>query len=311
MEKGATVGDSVRDVAFAGCDVMASHGSRKSVGAARPISGVRCGSETGNLKLEIQSKIELWEAVAALQIIQALERQGPVELIQTTNFRAQQLFSLADMKIGNDRDSAKGLLFEAARNKVEGGDEAYLRVLARENGFDDLFSMVTLARAIDALALTITEPTVVEAPKLLRYQPSEKVIVLCPFALKKELDLPSYVWKNITRLLRTYKYPLLLIGEPGKRLAAGFTESEILSDQALDTQIKALASAVLVVGVPNGFTWLATAWQKKIALLYPEEIPPKRWFWYCNDNYGRIFYQTEHVKVPIMLAGLRRLIDLL
>lgn len=137
----------------------------------------------------------------------------------------------------------------------------------------------------------------------------EKCIVMCPFGLRRELDLPVRVWRHIALFLRSYNLRLYLMGSRGERMdQAVFTESEILSEETMQDKLAILALSSLVVGVPNGWTWLATAWTRNMVILYPDGMPPRRWFPYIHDRYGRILFEAHNLQVPIVLAGLRKLI---
>ena len=135
--------------------------------------------------------------------------------------------------------------------------------------------------------------------------------MVCPFALKGDMDLPLPVWSAIIRHLLSYDIPVKLLASENRRMeSCAFYEEDILSGLPLVAQLTELASARLIVGVPNEWMWAATAWQKKLIVLYPDTQPPKRWFWYAHDNFARLLYQMHQLAPPVMLAGLRQLIGM-
>jgi ADP-heptose:LPS heptosyltransferase len=134
-------------------------------------------------------------------------------------------------------------------------------------------------------------------------------ILVCPFGIKKELDMPVAVWRAIVRHLRSYGHSVCVLGDRGQRLdVANFTESETLSEHTMMYKLTALSCATLVVGVPNAWTWAATAWATKSVILYPENVGAQKWYSFISDNFGRICYPAQQLQIPVVLAGLRKLI---
>ena len=64
----------------------------------------------------------------------------------------------------------------------------------------------------------------------------------------------------------------------------------------------------MIVGVPNAWLWMATAWEKKLIYLYPDMMATVRWFHYSSLNYGRLIYPARGIQVSAVLAGLRQMI---
>jgi hypothetical protein len=92
-----------------------------------------------------------------------------------------------------------------------------------------------------------------------------------------------------------------------------FADSDMLTRRygKLEDVLRHLASAVLILGVPNEFTWMATAFYPKMIILYPDHIPQKRWFAMHHSQFGRLGFQAHAVQIPVMLTGLRTLIRML
>lgn len=234
--------------------------------------------------VSIPASLSLWEAVATVQVLQSL---GTPVVVSGDTGDTERLFLDANLSLGTF--DGQSLAYSDAYRRVEETDRSYIEHLAK------------------ASDLEIPRFTPLKFPHV---KPSEESsIIVAPYALKKDLDLPISVWQPIIHHLRTYDKPVKLMTKRGMRLeAASFTESEILSNELMSDKLAALASATLVVGTPNEWTWLATAWERKLVILYPEHVPPQRWFWQYHDNFGRIVFQTHMLQIPVILAGLRTLI---
>lgn len=232
--------------------------------------------------VSIPASTSMWEAVASVQLLQSLN-----ESVQVNCSGQESLFTLAGFSTGEF--NATPLAYSEAYRRTEETERPYIEHLAKA-------SDIELAKF---------------APlKLPNVAPSgDASIIVAPYGLKKELDLPVSVWYPIIHHLRTYDQSVQLMAKRGMRMdAASFTEGEILSNESLADKLAALASATLVVGTPNEWTWLATAWERKLVILYPEHVPSHRWFWQYHDNFGRIVFQAHLLQIPVILAGLRILI---
>lgn len=243
--------------------------------------------------LGIDRPIELWEAVSAIQLVQAIQKTGECS-VAVVDGPGVGIFALVEDGIdiySHPQKDEKVLNFDVAYRKADQTDQPYCYTLAKENGFE--------------LEL--------DCPQFPKIQPTQDAgIIVCPFGLKNELDLPLEIWKHIIKQLRTYGESVMLLGDPGQRMdSASFTEGENLSEWALLAKIQALASAKLVVGVPNAWTWIATAWEKDLVYFYPDSIPPRRWFPFISNHFGRIGYESRDLKAPTVLAGLRKMISVL
>lgn len=139
-------------------------------------------------------------------------------------------------------------------------------------------------------------------------------IVICLFEAYEAFKLPWTVKKAIIKHCTTYGVPVYLLGRPGQRADySPFTEGSILSDRPLQEKLEALASARLVLGVPNEWTWLATAWDKKVIVLHPDDMPHERWFGFdvAPRTLARLLVTWSQLQIPVILAGLRRLIEIM
>lgn len=137
-------------------------------------------------------------------------------------------------------------------------------------------------------------------------------IIVAPFGLKAELDLPSGVWRELAKNLRSYDLPVRLLGRRGQRQdGSSYTEGEQLSDLSIEEKLQAIASADLIVGTPNEWMWSASAWKKKQLLFYPEHLPQKRWGWWEGDEFGRIMFQSHQLHVSVILATMNKMINML
>lgn len=135
-------------------------------------------------------------------------------------------------------------------------------------------------------------------------------IVVCPYTFQRDLELPVPAWHAIITMLRMFGEPVYLLSGPGQRFdSAKFAENQIISEENIMEKLAILATARLIVGVPNEWLWLATAWRKPMVYFYPDTLPPRRWFWQPDDIYGRCVFTPEQVQVPLILAGLRMLIN--
>jgi hypothetical protein len=244
----------------------------------------------------LHDQLPLWEVIASIQIFQALQRGWHV-CFHSNNGDVSVLCGCAGVPFllgGGDATAGDclNLAYSAAYRAVEVSlDKSYVEVLAAESGYPGLVTR---------------EPQFLNMP----VQEERNDIILCPWGLKTELDMPVSCWLAISKHLRSYGCKVCVMGQPGKRLD-GYTEDEVLSELPILEKMQALASAKLVVGVPNEYTWMATAWERKIALLYSDSIPPRRWFPWAHDNWGRILFETHMISIPVLLAGLRELIKIL
>lgn len=248
------------------------------------------------MTISIPSDAELWEVVAAIQVLQSIGC-GDAE----TDFQDQEatkLVSLAGIcqwtSSQGGCDHTEALQTAKAYRAVESSQESYQAVLARSTGLERRF---------------LRAPVFPNAG----IKPSVSGgIVICPFEINDVFKLPWQVWQALIRHCRTYGLPVTLLGRRGQRADyATFTEGSILSGLPLLDKMQALASAKLVLGVPNEWTWMATAWKKQIAVMYPDDVPNDRWFGFGLEprTLGRILYTRTQIQVPVILAGLRKMIE--
>jgi hypothetical protein len=235
--------------------------------------------------LGIRRPITLWESVAVLQIQQAYQCA-----LSGTNLFGE-LLEAADLPT-TELEVDKIIETDSAYRAIDSSAIPYAFVLAQLNGID---------------------PAQITNPMLPKLQPTETGgIVLCPFGLKPDVDLPISVWSDIVRMLRSYGVPVTLVSDPGQRLdSAYFTEDAIVNGRSLTEKLKLLASAKLIVGCPNAYTWLATGMNKKQAVFYPSTMPNARWFGFYGHGhaYQLIGYDSHQVQIAILVASLRLAIE--
>jgi hypothetical protein len=232
----------------------------------------------------VPKPISTWEQVAALQVAQFYNAD-------LATFGRIDKALLRAYDVNDTLDDPDYLFdFDAAYRAIESSQLSYFEILA-------------LASKLPSASGIYTQKSTIIAT-------DAGHIVICPFSLKGDLDLPIQVWAPLTKMVRSYGFPVLLMGDPGQRLdSVGFTESAITSDWPMEEKIATLASASLIVGTPNAYTWIGTSWDKKIVLFYPQHIPQERWFWFQHKNFPRNVYNASQVQIPVLLAGLRILID--
>jgi hypothetical protein len=232
-----------------------------------------------------------WETVGLVSVLQALTKVEPVDRVfccceDWDILRAASLPVCAEM-YGKAAEGAQVVSFKVP---IPRGTEFYGEALAKLNGWE-----------LEILP-----------PKFGIQEEEEEGIVLCPFGTVAQMNMPVKVWKAIVRHLRSYNIPVAMMGGRGQRMdEIAFTEAEILSEYPIEKKLRVLGRAKLVVGVPNAWTWIAAGYERKIVLAYPEGVPPRRWFPWANDKFGRIIWDPARLEIPVVLAGLRQLIQML
>lgn len=241
------------------------------------------------MNIGIPSDAEMWEVVAAIQVCQS---RGIATLIESeATGDTDELYQLAGLLCAKPRNRID-LDFSKAYRAITSAKEPYPAVLARVSGLD---------------------PKKIGPPRFSGFTPSmDGGIIVCSHEVTGEFKLPWQVWKAIVRHLRSYGQTVRFLGLQGERMDyATFTEGQILSNLSLQERMQALASASLVVGIPNEWTWMATAWSKKILVMHPDDMPAERWFGFdvAPRTLGRLLYTHSQLQVPVILAGLRKLIS--
>jgi hypothetical protein len=248
------------------------------------------------MNITIPGNTSMWELVAGIQLLQQIQEIDNVMVgtgsgnnnYDTIDMLGCACLNTCPQKVATN-PVASWLSFSEAYRKVDDTEEPYVNVLAEESG------------------LAMLKPVAPRFPLVTLH--SNGGIVLAPFGLKRELDISQSIWGPITQHLRSYKHTVYQIGDRGQRQNfSAFTESEVLSNRPIKERLEAIASAKLVVGVPNAWTWIAAGFGVKTIILYPDHLPPKRWYPFASDEIGRIAYQAHQVQTPIMLTGLRQLI---
>ena len=234
----------------------------------------------------------VWEAVALLALMQSLD-EGDIEIAPGAHSDVYKLGAMV-MSDWNVDNADFDLHCERAYRRIEDMEDtwSYAQMLATTNG---------------------VEGVEVHPPVFLGHKQStakSEGIVLCPTALKSDLDLSNAIWTSTAKLLRTYSQKLLLIG--GRIDGAQFLENEMYVNDSFEEKLYALSTAELVVGPPNEWLWIAFGMKKKIVCLYPDHIPVPRWLpWYDEGHQAVLLYTRHQVQSAIVNYGLRKLIGAL
>ena len=232
--------------------------------------------------LGIHRPITLWETVGLLQVAQSIEN------CQLSSMHLAQELLQAALLPTDVLEPDKLIDMDGPYRTVDSSPMPYATCLAQLNGLP---------------YEGITNPSL---PGIL---PDETGgIVLCPFGLKPEVDLPITVWADIVRMLRSYGEKVTLVADPDQRLdSAYFTEDATASTWSLTEKLELLAKAKLIVGMPNVYTWLSTGWAKKMVVYYPSTVNNARWFGFFGHGYSYILlgYEPHAVRIPLLIAGLR------
>jgi hypothetical protein len=243
----------------------------------------------------INEKIELWEAIAAVCLLQQTQAIIPAIECESWVAEVMQSAGMWPREFFEDKDR-KMLNFSGAYRAVDNSKLSYIDILAAENG------------------LRFPRPSVLgprfqsHGGAVMRGKPGS--IVLAPCGLKGDLDIPVQVWQSVARFLRSYGRNVLYMGLPGQRLDRGaFFESEIITSRSWGEKLAVIEEADLIVGVPNAWTWAATGWNKNIVVLYPDHIPPLRWFWFDSPKFSKIIYIVHQIQTPVILSGIRQMIE--
>jgi hypothetical protein len=263
---------------------------------------------------EIPESLSLWETVATLCL--ARNQIGvPVSLHSYT----LQHSNLIDATEGVIRTAASGTLL--AYKDAALAIEANTKALGAQLSYPEMLAMcsdVKLPMRVEDLDIVqrrlgiMPEASAVLDLKFQFPEPSgdSRGIVLCPYTFRPELQLPIPTWQAVVRMLRTFDQPVYVLGNSGQRFDDGmFTENDILSEASVLEKLALLESSALIVGVPNEWLWMATAWEKKTIYFYPDSIPARRWFWHKSDNCGRCEFTPGKIETALILTGLRMLMN--
>lgn len=236
------------------------------------------------MTVQVPGNISTWEAVATLQIVQALKAKATCSFAVGIGIEAAAVACLGSVE---EEQSGKlvCLNYETALRGVDRYEGYYGDLLAQVNG----------------LQLTLAPP------KLPCEVTGDGPIVLCPESIRSDMSLPQPAWKAMADLLRLYGYGVCLMGDYGYRLdGCKFSELDIVSNLPVKEKIQVLAESRLIVGVPNAWMWLGTAWDKKMMVLYPDGVPMHRWFPYSTDNQRWITFAQYNFQLPLLLSAARK-----
>src|ERR1035437_3145276 len=227
--------------------------------------------------LGIGSQIELWEQVAAVQVAQAVHAD-----LNSLHIDPDLLAAASMPQAIVEPDFM--LDFLSAYRRADDSATPYTDLLAGSSGF-----------AVKTAA-----------PRLVLPDAARECIVVCPYGLRKDLELPLQVWPMIIHNLKSYGFPVVFMAESGQRMeGAKLAEADILAECSLADKMRVLASAKLIVGGTNAYLWLATAWDKKQIIFYPDSVPISRWFSFESMSFVKLCYTRHDVRLPMLLAGLR------
>jgi hypothetical protein len=237
------------------------------------------------LIIKVSDTAKLWEVIPVIQIVQAV--QDNIKVV-CNNVDSRALLSQGNVWLTSE-DPTHTIDFNSAYRDIETSKLTYPEIIRNQ---------LYLREQLDR-------------PKLFGYEPSEQPhIVLCPFALRKDLNLPANMWRSILRMLRSYIPTVYAMGGAEDRLdELPLTEGDYRCVSPLDDKLELLATATFIVGVPNEWTWLSTAWMKRMLLYLPDDQPFFRWFPFPQREFGRLYYQPQLLQIPTLLAGTRKLIQ--
>lgn len=247
-------------------------------------------------QIRLSAEAKLWEVVATMIAAQAagwLAAADPGGLLQ-----AMELTKLAMPDGGTDQIWATAEGYNKVYRDLEDSkaDEPYPVALGR--------------------ALNLPKPDPQRLVLNLPHEPGiplyRNAIILAPFGLRRDLEIPLVVWRHIARFCRSYGLPVLLLGDYSARMdIATFTEGDLLGRQDMATILATLEAAEVVVGVPNEWTWLAACYRTKIALMYPETMPSRRWFWFGGNRIARGVFVPSNIQTPIVLTTIRKIFEVI
>ena len=233
--------------------------------------------------LVIDKRIELFEAVAATQLATVLDNSIVSQGEQSHEVRDYlQTFLPADIDV-----ELKPLEFDKAYRAVDSSKESYISVLAAES------------------KMTLPETGVQGIIK--DSQEKGNHIVLCPFSIRPEMGLPYVVWGAVVKLLRSYGLPVYQMAERGQRMdGLGFFENEILSEFTMERKLNILHTAKLVIGTSSVWSWIAAESGRQQLIVYPENIPIKRWYPYPG---AVLQYRMNEIQIPTVIVGIKKLLQ--
>lgn len=241
------------------------------------------------MRLYIPTDLHAFELTATIQIVQALQREGQEVVVGVGSQNDGAMLALAG--INSDSGGGPVLEYGKAHRAVENTDRWYTQLLNECSG-----------SLTSSPLLPIQFPGITPA--------SEQVILMAPFGQKK-LEISITHWRLMAKFLRTYNLPVKSLGQPGQRIdLAGFTEADILTDCPIEEKLATIASAVLMVGIPNEWLEAAVGWNRPLVVLYPEAIRPMQWFPYLNDHspFRLMAYPKNNLDAAAIITGLRHLI---
>ncbi len=248
----------------------------------------------------VPENIQLWEGVAVVQIVQHLNNRpnlspnemSYVALVPDLTEDTTALFQLGAVgcNVKKYDGDEKTIELIQAYGSTHTADMYYGQVLMRENG----------------LQVAPLRPPYFP---FIRGDMKKQGIIVCPFGLRPEFDIPTNIWKDVIKQLQSYDPNVYVLGERRQRLdEIGLTENEILSDLPLSVKLQTLASAKLVVGVANSWTWLSSAWVVNRILIHPDNIRNDRWYPAMDNTQTEFLLQNREIlSSPMVQVGIRKM----
>jgi ADP-heptose:LPS heptosyltransferase len=191
------------------------------------------------------------------------------------------------------------LNYDAAYRAVDRGNRAYADVLVDVSGYQAIPTTALKPRKSDS------------SPYISRD------ILLSLMPPKADLALPDGNINHLVRHIRSYNRSFAYFaGHNGERIdhLTRTTEGEVIDygnrEEDLQLLFDIIGSAKLMLGVPSGQLWLAAWMGIPTICLYPDKMPPKRWFGSMHvSNVIQLKYTPSDCPPYVLLAGLRQLIE--
>lgn len=250
------------------------------------------------LLLRVPEEITTWETVALIQCVQAANagaNEIVVNVLRPGNEDIAALLDaflpLPDFKAESVRDLDLGRAFR----EVDSGKVWFGSILGVKNSL--YYAPLPAIKAIQ-----VPTPVV-----------SRSGIVVCPFAIKNEMNMGYSVWRSVFKHLATYNEHVYLLGDRSERMdALAISEADTLGTCSVQRKLEVLANARVVIGVPNAWLWLASVWSTKSLYLIPDSVPVDRWLPIKFGTDLSMFwldYQAQKIQMPVLLAALRKMLE--
>jgi hypothetical protein len=244
--------------------------------------------------MNITQSAELWEIMAAIAVTQN-QPPHPDRVLLHDGADIQKLIAAAGLPTGPTNKDLAQFNFDAAFRHIDRlqMEACYFDALAKVSG------------------LQIVQEYSLKFPGAVQTKPS---IVLSPFELKSDMQIPAVIWVALIKQLKRmtgFRTQVHLVGPQDYRLEdATLTEDEIKTWQSPLHQLQFVAGADVVIGVPNAYMWAATGFDRKVVVLLPEQLPTRRWWPWGGKQNGIGLYDARNLQAPVLLASVRKLMDM-